>query len=54
MSIEYSRNLNRILDTTAVAHEYNELPSGGHNIIGGAFTQAMQKTVEFFNKYLKN
>ncbi|MBI2621490.1 MAG: alpha/beta fold hydrolase [Candidatus Levybacteria bacterium] len=53
VSIEYSRNLKRILDSTDIVHELNEYPSGGHNFEGVAFNQAMQNSVEFFDKYLK-
>ncbi len=53
VNIGYSRDLDNLLDKTTVAHELNEYSSGGHNITGGSFTQAMQKTVEFFSKYLK-
>jgi len=53
VSIEYSRNLNKLLDKTSVVHELHEYVSGGHNITGESFTQAMQNTVEFFHKYLK-
>lgn len=52
VNIGYSRNLNHILDTTSVPHELNEYPSGGHNISGATFTQAMQKTVDFFRNNL--
>lgn len=52
VSIEYSRNLDALLDKTTVPHELHEYPSGGHNMNGVAFTQAMQNTVEFYKKYL--
>ncbi len=52
VSIEYSRNLMRILDNTDIKHELNEYPSGGHNISGPTFNQAMQNTVEFFRENL--
>lgn len=52
VSIEYSRNLTKLLDETPIPHELNEYPSGGHNISGVSFTQAMQKTVEFFRRHL--
>lgn len=52
VSIEYSRNLNNILNQTKVPHELNEFPDGGHNITGSSFNGAMQKTVAFFKKYL--
>lgn len=53
VSIEYSRNLNNLLGKTSIAHQLNEYDFGGHNIEGASFTQAMQKTVEFFKEYLK-
>ncbi len=53
VDIRYSRNFNSLLDKTLIPHELNEYPSGGHNLSGAAFNQAMQKTVEFFKKYLK-
>lgn len=52
VSIGYSRNLMKILDATSITHELHEYPSGGHNLTGSAFTQAMQRTVEFFQKNL--
>ncbi len=53
VNIGYSRDLISLLDKTKVVHELNEYPSGGHNIEGVSFMQAMQKTVEFFKKYLQ-
>ncbi|OGH47559.1 MAG: hypothetical protein A3A51_03175 [Candidatus Levybacteria bacterium RIFCSPLOWO2_01_FULL_39_10] len=53
VDISYSRNFNEILDKTDITHELNEYPSGGHNFTGAAFNEAMGKSVEFFNKYLK-
>ena len=53
VEIGYSRNFNGILDKTSIPHELNEYPSGGHNLSGASFSQSMQKSVEFFNKYLK-
>ena len=52
VSIEYSRNLSDLLDKTSIIHELNEYPSGGHNMTGSTFTRAMEKTIEFYNKYL--
>ena len=52
VSVEYSRGLNEILNSTSIPHELNEYPSGGHNITNPSFGPAMQKTVEFFKKYL--
>jgi uncharacterized protein len=53
VSIEYSRNLNGLLNKTHVIHELNEYPSGGHNITGENFIVAMQNTVDYFHKFLK-
>jgi dipeptidyl aminopeptidase/acylaminoacyl peptidase len=52
VSIDYSRNLMNLLDQTTVPHTLYEYSSGGHNITGASFNQAMQKSVEFFSKYL--
>jgi dipeptidyl aminopeptidase/acylaminoacyl peptidase len=52
VSIEYSRNLVKLLDATDVTHALYEYQSGGHNISGSAFTTAMQRTVEFFKQRL--
>lgn len=54
VDIRYSRNLNMLLNKTSVPHELYEYPNGGHNILGASFTKAMQGTVDFFDKYLKN
>ncbi len=53
VSVEYSRNFNKILDKTNIIHELNEYQTGGHNFIGASFVSAMQNTVKFFNLYLK-
>jgi len=52
VSIEYSRNLIQLLDTTSVPHELFEYPDGGHNISGMSFAKAMERTVEFFKQKL--
>lgn len=52
VNIGYSRDLIALLDKTKVPHQYYEYPTGGHNISGESFTLAMQRTVEFFKKYL--
>lgn len=51
--IGYSRDLIALLDKTSVPHQLFEYSSGGHNISGGSFTQAMQRTVDFYKKYLQ-
>lgn len=53
VSIEYSRNLKRILDQTSVPHELHEYPSGGHNISGASFNSAIQRSADFFKQNLK-
>lgn len=51
-SIEYSRNLSRVLEAKNVEYELHEYPGGGHNINGSAFTSAMQNTVNFLKREL--
>lgn len=53
VNIGYSRDLISLLDKTAIPHQLYEYASGGHNIAGQSFAVAMQRTVEFFHKYLK-
>jgi len=53
VSIEYSRNLMRVLDSSQLIHELNEYPNGGHNISGAAFGPAMRATVEFYKLHLR-
>jgi dipeptidyl aminopeptidase/acylaminoacyl peptidase len=52
VSIDYSRNLARLLQPTLIKVELNEYSSGGHNLSGDAFNQAMQKTTAFFKTHL--
>lgn len=52
INIGYSRDLMKLLDKTKVIHELHEYPSGGHNISGNSFNDAMANTVEFYKKYL--
>lgn len=54
VNIGYSRDLNALLNDTDVVHELHEYQSGGHNISGSAFVEAMQNTVNFFQKYLSS
>lgn len=54
VSIEYSRNLMKVMDGTKITHKLFEYNSGGHNINGSSFSAAMQRTVEFYKKYLAN
>ncbi len=51
VSVEYSRNLMKLLDETDVTHRLYEYSSGGHNISGANFPTAMQRTVEFFRSH---
>lgn len=52
VSIEYSRNLEQIAEKQNADITLIEHASGGHNITGPAFVDAMQETVEFFDKHL--
>ncbi len=53
VNIGYSRDLYTLLDKTNVPHELYEYETGGHNISGSSFNVAMQRTVEFYKKYLQ-
>lgn len=52
VSIDYSRNLMKLLDKTSVSHELFEYPNGGHNLTGNSFSVAMNRTVDFFREKL--
>lgn len=52
VNIGYSRDLIALLDKTTIPHEFYEYPTGGHNISDPSFTPAIQRTVEFYKKYL--
>jgi dipeptidyl aminopeptidase/acylaminoacyl peptidase len=52
VDVGYSRNLNALLNNTGIVHELYEYPSGGHNITGESFNQAMQRTVIFYKQHL--
>lgn len=54
VSIEYSRNLIKVLDGSGIEHDLNEYQSGGHNLTGTSFNQAMQKTIDFFKDNLSS
>ncbi len=49
VSIDYSRNLDRILDDTQINHQVYQYTSGGHNLTGTSFSQAMQRSADFLN-----
>ncbi len=48
-SIDFAKRLEKAHKTV----QLNLYPGEGHSISGPHFTQAMQKSIEFFNKYLK-
>lgn len=52
VNVGYSRGLDAILKNANIKSEFNEYESGGHNITGSVFTQAMQDTVRFFKDNL--
>lgn len=54
VNVEYSRGLSKLLDLKGVDHEYHEYQSGGHNIESPYFEIAMTRTIDFYNKHLKN
>ncbi len=53
VSVEYSRNLAKVLAGSSIVVELNEYQSGGHNISGAAFGQAMRDTLRLFQTHLK-
>ncbi len=53
VNIGYNRDLIKLFDATTVVHRMNEFPTGGHNISGPSFDEAMQDTVAFYKKYLE-
>ncbi|MBA3723612.1 MAG: hypothetical protein H0W89_01815, partial [Candidatus Levybacteria bacterium] len=52
VDVRYSRDLNELLGKTSVPHEFYEYETGEHNIAGVNFDTAMQRTVDFYKKYL--
>lgn len=53
VNVGYSRDLMQLLDQTTLPHTLDEYPTGGHNIKDESFDLAMQRTVDFFSKYLQ-
>lgn len=52
VNIGYSRDLVTLLDKTKIPHEFYTYSTGGHNITDPSFSLAMQRTVDFYKKYL--
>lgn len=52
VSIEYTRNLKRLMDAKSVENEVYEYSYGGHNISGGSWVEAMERTVQFYREQL--
>ena len=50
---EFSQSLSDALVTAGKTVEYYTYPGADHNLSGGAFSQAMNRSVEFFDKYFK-
>jgi len=50
---EFSQSLNVALEKASKTHEYYLYEGADHNLSGPAFNIAMQRSIEFFNKYLK-
>lgn len=48
VAVEYSRELMKVLDETTIPHQLFEYNTGGHNISGSAFSQAMKRSAEFY------
>ena len=52
LDVSYTRDLNAALDKTEIKHEVYEYESGGHNISGGDFVTAMERTATFYKENL--
>lgn len=52
VNVEYSRNLEAVLQNSSIPLTVYEYQSGGHNISGGSFNIAMQRSVDFFKTHL--
>ena len=50
VSIDYTKNLMKILDGTSIPHQSFEYQNGAHNLVGDAFSQAMSRTAEFLTE----
>ncbi len=53
VDIRYSRNLTELLSASGAAHQFFEYSSGGHNLSGGSFSEAMQRSTGFFREHLQ-
>lgn len=53
VNIGYSRDFAELIENTDVPFELNQYQSGGHNITGATFVEAMENTTRFFHEYLK-
>ena len=53
VNIGYTRNLKQVLEEKDIKIETYEYLSGGHNITGASFNQAMDRTVKFYDRFLK-
>lgn len=51
---EFSESLEQALQEKNKAVELYTYPGGDHNLSNPSFSQAMQRSVEFFDRYLKN
>lgn len=49
VNVGYSRDLKSVLESRGVRVEYFEYKTGGHNISGPSFSEAMWRTVDFLN-----
>lgn len=52
VSVEYARRLAQAMEAAGKTIELFEYSSGGHDIEGAAFTQAMQRTADFYRLHL--
>lgn len=50
--VGYSRNLVKLLKEANIIHEYYEYQTGGHNITGTSFSNAISRTINFYKTNL--
>ncbi len=52
VSIDYSRNIDKLLQQAGVSSRLFEYSNGGHNLASPAFSTAMSRTVNFYKTHL--
>ncbi len=53
VNIGFGRDLQVVLDSEGVRHQFFEYQTGGHNLTGSSFNSAMERSITFFRQELK-